>query len=98
MSQWLNVGPASEFESNACRLVDLEDIRIAVFQSDGEYFAIEDRCSHEEFPLSEGEIEGERIDCAKHGATFSLRNGEALSAPAYEPVAVFPVRIEHGMV
>lgn len=69
---------------------------VVVVSCDGEVFALEDRCSHEDFPLSEGEVlkPGCEIECARHGATFALRDGSACSLPATKPVATYEVRID----
>jgi 3-phenylpropionate/trans-cinnamate dioxygenase ferredoxin component len=71
---------------------------IVVFNLDGELYALEDMCSHEEFELSSGEYRpGEAtVECVLHGARFDVRDGRALCAPAYTPVAKFPVKREHG--
>lgn len=71
---------------------------IVVFNHDGTLYALEDRCSHEEFELSSGEFNaGEAsIECVLHGARFDIRDGRALCAPAYSPVPKFPVMQEHG--
>jgi len=71
---------------------------IVVFNLDGELYALEDQCSHEEFALSNGAFDPDTgsIECVLHGARFDVRNGRALCAPAYEPVVKFPVKIEHG--
>lgn len=58
--------------------------------------AINDKCSHGEISLSEGFIDNETIECWAHGAKFSLATGEALTLPAFEPVAVYEVIIENG--
>lgn len=73
---------------------------ILVFNLDGQLYALEDVCSHEEFELSAGAFDpGEgTIECVLHGAKFDVRNGRALCAPAYEPVAKFPVKREHDGV
>lgn len=60
--------------------------------------ALADRCSHREFPLSAGLVEGCELECAWHGATFDLRTGAARRAPAVDPVPVYEVRVENGMV
>ena len=76
------------------------DTPILVVNLDGIYYAVEDRCTHEDFELSAGEVDtatGE-IECVLHGAKFDLRTGEALCAPAYTPVATFPVRVADGAV
>ena len=79
---------------------EVTGVAIAVFNLDGDLYALEDRCSHEEFELSAGDfnaVEGS-VECVLHGARFDVRDGRALCAPAYEPVAKFPVRSEDGMV
>ena len=78
--------------------MQIEGTPIAVFNLNGRYYAIEDLCSHEAETLSDGEVAGEEIICPRHGAHFSIPTGAALSPPAYEPVATFPVRVEGGMV
>ena len=73
---------------------------ILVVNLDGELYALEDRCSHEDFELSAGAIDPAdvSIECVLHGARFDLRDGRALCAPAYSPVPKFPVKLEHGGV
>ena len=71
---------------------------IVVLNHDGELYALEDKCSHEDFELSSGPFDpaDASIECVLHGARFDVRDGRALCAPAYSPVAKFPVRLEHG--
>ncbi|MBD9535112.1 non-heme iron oxygenase ferredoxin subunit [Stenotrophomonas sp. STM01] len=71
---------------------------LVVFNLDGELYALEDQCSHEEFELSSGVIDPAEgsIECILHGARFDIRDGRALCAPAYSPVPKFPVKREHG--
>ena len=75
-------------------------VPILVFNHDGAYYALEDRCSHEDFELSSGVFDpaGASVECILHGARFDVRDGRALCAPAYEPVAKFPVKVENGSV
>ena len=98
MSQWTNVAAASEIGPGEHRVVDIDDVAIAVFNLDGAYFAIEDVCTHDFGTLTGGCVEGGEIMCPRHGARFDIRTGEALTPPAYEPVATFPVRIHNGVV
>ena len=71
---------------------------IAVFNLDGTLYALEDRCSHEDFELSAGHYDAAEgsVECVLHGARFDIRDGRALCAPAYSPVPKFPVKLEHG--
>jgi len=62
----------------------------AVFAAEGEYFCIDDTCTHETYSLADGWVEGCVVECALHMAKFDLRNGEVLSPPATVPVAVHP--------
>ncbi len=76
-----------------------EELRVAVFRVQGRFYALEDRCSHEDAPLSEGEIvEGCCVKCPWHGAKFDLATGRPLSLPAVLPVQTFPVFVEEGQV
>ena len=98
MDDWTDVAAVGDFPPGSVRTVDLDGTPVAVFNVDDRYLAIEDVCSHEYELLSLGEVEGEQVICPRHGARFSLVTGEALSAPACEPVSCFAVRIEAGMV
>lgn len=79
---------------------EVTSVPILVFNLDGDVYALEDRCSHEDFELSAGGFDpgSASIECVLHGARFDIRDGRALCAPAYEPVAKFPVKLEHGGV
>ncbi len=98
MSDWVDVAPADELQPGDFRIVDIDDVEIAVINCDGRFYAIEDVCTHDGGELTGGEIEGCEIECPRHGARFNIKTGEALSAPAYEPIATFPVRMEGGIV
>ena len=98
MGTWTNVGAADEIESGEYRVVDIDDVAVAVFNLDGEYFAIEDVCTHDFGTLTGGCIEDGRVMCPRHGAWFDIRTGAALTPPAYEPVATFEVRVDEGVV
>jgi 3-phenylpropionate/trans-cinnamate dioxygenase ferredoxin subunit len=71
----------------------VDELHVAVFHSAGRFFATAALCTHEEENLSEGWLEGEHVECPRHGAVFDLVTGEALALPATEPLQVFPVEI-----
>lgn len=98
MSDWVTVAAVGEIAPGAFRVVDVEGTRVAVFNIDGNYYAIEDACTHDGGDLTSGWLEGDQVICPRHGARFCVRTGEALTAPAYEATAVFPVRVEDGSV
>lgn len=98
MSDWITVCPLAELPPGSHRVVDADGVQVAVFNLAGELFAIEDVCTHDGGVLTGGPVQGDCIVCPRHGAKFSIRTGEALSAPAYEPTARLPVRVEAGVV
>ena len=98
MVHWTDVSRTSELAPGEYRVVDVDDVVIAVFNIDGEFYAIEDNCTHDHLCLTGGEIEGDVIVCPHHGARFNIRTGEALTAPAYEEVPTFPVQVVDGMI
>lgn len=98
MSEWTDVAGVAEFLPGSCVRLNVDGVDMAVFNVDGRYYAIEDLCSHEAETLSNGAVNGLEITCPRHEARFSLVTGEALSPPAYEPIAVFPVRVADGRV
>lgn len=98
MSDWVTVDKAANFKAGEQRTLDIDGTHVIVINLDGQYHALEDLCTHDGSCLSGGAIEGCEIICPHHGAHFDIRTGAALSAPAYEPTAVFPVRIANGEV
>jgi 3-phenylpropionate/trans-cinnamate dioxygenase ferredoxin subunit len=98
MSDWFDVANRDALAPGQHVVVDVEDVAVAVFNIDGEYLAVEDVCTHDGAELASGDLEGDAIVCPRHGAKFCLRTGEVLAPPAYEPVSVFPVRIDGDMV
>ena len=98
MAEWVDVAAPVDIAPGSCHVVDVDDVMIAVFNLDGRFYAIEDVCTHDYETLPGGPINGCEVTCPRHGARFNIKTGEALCAPAYEPVSTFPVRIENGMV
>jgi 3-phenylpropionate/trans-cinnamate dioxygenase ferredoxin subunit len=85
-----------EIDSGTARRFEIGSHRIAVVRIEDDFYAIGDRCSHEDYSLSEGEVLTEEceIECWKHGSTFDLRTGEPQTLPATQAVPVYVVRIE----
>jgi 3-phenylpropionate/trans-cinnamate dioxygenase ferredoxin subunit len=98
MADWVAGARVEDFPPGTVRTLEIEGTLIAVFNLNGRFHAIEDLCSHEAETLSDGEIADDEIVCPRHGARFSILTGQALSPPAYEPVATFPVQVEGGTV
>jgi 3-phenylpropionate/trans-cinnamate dioxygenase ferredoxin component len=69
---------------------------IAVFNVEGQFYAIADTCTHEEASLSEGYVDEDIVECPKHGAMFHIPTGEVRSLPATHSVTTFPTVVENG--
>jgi len=100
MQGWTYVCTTAELLPGEMRHVWDNETPILVFNFEGAFYALEDRCSHEDYELSGGAFDpaAGSIECVLHGARFDVRSGEALCAPAYTPVAKFPVQVVDGVV
>lgn len=98
MSDWINVARVEDLPEGAWDVLEIDGARIAVFNLGGEFYAIEDVCTHDSGQLTGGSIEGDEIICPRHGARFCIRTGEVTAPPAYQAITTFPVRIENGMI
>ena len=85
-----------DLDPGTAKRFDIGPHRVALVRVHDDFFALADRCSHEDYSLSEGEVLEEEceIECWKHGSTFDLRTGDPCSLPASKPVAVYTVRLE----
>jgi len=95
---WTEVCALTDLPSGSHKIVDVDDVGIAVFNVGGSLYAIEDICTHDGAPLTGGCVENDVIICPRHGARFSLETGAALTPPAYEPVDTFPIEVRDGVV
>ena len=93
MSDFQRACAAADVADGAAVRVMIDGVPGAVVRSDGEFYAIHDVCSHANVALSEGEVDGQTIECWLHGSRFDLRTGKPTSLPATEPVATFPVEV-----
>lgn len=100
MDQWVRVCATAELLPGESTVTWDGDTPILVCNYDGDFYALEDKCSHEDFELSSGRFDGEAatVECVLHGAKFDVRDGRALCAPAYAAVTRFPVKVEDGAV
>jgi len=100
MSPLIDICPVDELPPGEHCLVEWEDLEIGVFNCGGEILAIEDRCSHDNGILLEGEVDQERctVECPRHGSVFDLRTGRPLNLPAYVPVDTFAVHVDDGHI
>jgi 3-phenylpropionate/trans-cinnamate dioxygenase ferredoxin component len=96
--RWIRVCAQSELLPGEFKLVYDGDVPIAVYNIDGDLYAIEDVCTHDGGDLAGGTMHGFEVECPRHGARFDVRTGAAVCPPAYEPTASFPVKIDGGAV
>jgi 3-phenylpropionate/trans-cinnamate dioxygenase ferredoxin subunit len=96
----LDVAPLAEFGPGSMKLVAAGWTSVGVYNCNGELYALEDRCSHDDGPLCEGVWEEDecRVICPRHGSAFDLRSGRPLTLPAFEPVDTYPVSVVDGIV
>ena len=88
----------SDLGNNESKVVNVEDKEIAVFNVEGEFFAIDDRCSHSDESLSQGEVYDCKVECPAHGAEFDLKTGEALTPPASRGVACYKTTTDENSI
>ena len=100
MSTTIDICTVADLPPGSRRIVEWDDLEIGVFNCDGRLLAIEDRCSHDDGPLAEGELDEVActVECPRHGSRFDLRTGQPLTLPAYEAVDVFAVRVEDDTI
>jgi 3-phenylpropionate/trans-cinnamate dioxygenase ferredoxin subunit len=96
----IEVCPADELPPGEVKILHVGELTLGVYNLNGEFYALEDRCSHDDGPLCEGDFDLEEgyAVCPRHGAHIDIRTGAALTLPAVLPVDTFPVRVEDGIV
>jgi len=98
--QIIEVCPLEELPPGAVRLVEWDELEIGIFNCGGTVYAIEDRCTHDDGTLADGELDQDActIECPRHGSLFDLKTGKPKTLPAYVPVETFPVIIEDDTI
>ncbi len=94
MSEFVKVASRSDVPPGEARVFTVNGRRLALCHVEGEFFAIDDVCTHDAGPLGEGDLDGYAIECPRHGARFDVRTGRVLALPAPRPVATYPVKVE----
>jgi 3-phenylpropionate/trans-cinnamate dioxygenase ferredoxin subunit len=98
MSDWIDVAAVDELDAGGVILVDVDGAEVAVFNIDGEFYALADVCTHDGDTLADGTVEGYEIECPRHGARFDIRTGKVTAPPACEAVSTYPVRVINSRV
>ena len=98
MSQWVRVSANGDCPVGELRGVMASGVPVVLANVDGTLYALKDRCTHEDYPLSDGELDGSDVVCIYHGARFDACSGARKSLPAIRPVQSFPVEIREGEI
>ena len=96
--RWIRIAAAADCPPESLLGLEVEGAKIVLANVDGEYYALQDRCSHANYPLSTGELDDTRLTCAYHGARFDVCSGKALQLPAIRPVPAYDVEVRGGDV
>jgi len=96
----VDICPVEELPPGAKRVVMWEDLEIGIVNCGGDILAVEDRCSHDDGDLMEGDVDEETctVECPRHGSEFDLRTGKPLNLPAYVPIETYTVMVEDGVI
>jgi 3-phenylpropionate/trans-cinnamate dioxygenase ferredoxin subunit len=94
MAEFKNAAKASEITPGTVKVCSVDGKSVVVCNVDGSFYAIEDVCTHDGGELGEGYLEGNEIECPRHGARFDVKTGKALTLPAVLPVASYPVQVD----
>lgn len=93
MAEFVKVARTEDVAPGQGKMVEVNGKKIAVFNVEGAYYAIDDTCTHHGGPLSEGELAGKEVTCPWHGAIFDVTTGEVLGPPAPKGVSRYNVRV-----
>jgi len=94
MAGFVKVAKSDEIAPGQGKMIEVGGKKIALFNVEGSFYAIDDTCTHRGGPLSEGSLEGKEVTCPWHGAIYDVITGEVLSPPAPKGVARYNVRVE----
>ena len=94
MAEFVTVAKTDDIPAGETRTCAVNGKELAVCNVGGTFYAIDDVCTHDGGPLGEGYLEGDQIECPRHGARFDVKTGKALKLPAVMPVNAYPVRVE----
>ena len=95
MTDFIKVATVDEIPPGGSKLVEVDMVQVALFNLNGDIYAIENVCTHDGGPLGEGRVvNGCEVECPRHGARFDIRTGAAVKLPAFEPTKTYAVRIQ----
>ena len=94
MAQFIRVASTADLAPGEAKCIEVAGKKIALFNVEGRFYAVDDTCTHRGGPLSEGETSGDEVTCPWHGAIFNIKTGAALGSPAPRGVQAYAVRIQ----
>ncbi len=94
MSEFVAVAKVSETPAGTISVHQVGEVRIALCNVNGRFYAIDDVCTHDGGPLDQGELQGQLVECPRHGAKFDVTDGRAVVLPAVRPVKTYPVQVD----
>ena len=94
MSDFVRVCKTFDIPDPGKEVFEVDERFVVVFHLDGEFYALDDACTHDGGPLGEGIIEGFQLICPRHGARFDIRTGQAMTMPAVHATAAHEVKID----
>ncbi len=94
LENYVKAAKVNEIPEGRVKRIEIGETYIALFNIDGEFYAIDDTCSHEEASLSQGELDGHMIECPLHGSRFDVKTGQVRSLPAVMPIKTYKVVTE----
>jgi len=93
LSEFVTVARVGDIPPGQIRVKDIPGARVAICNVEGTFYAVEDRCTHDDGPLGEGLLEGDEIECPRHGARFNVKTGDVTCLPAVVPIRAYDVRV-----
>lgn len=94
MGEFVTVARVSETPAGTISVHEVDGVRIALCNANGRFYAIDDVCTHDGGPLDQGELQGQLVECPRHGAKFDVTDGRAVVLPAVVPVRTYPVQVD----
>jgi len=98
MADFVEVANVTEIPDPGKQLLEVDDRLVVLFHVGGEFFCIDDVCTHDDGPLSDGDLQDHTIACPRHGAKFDIRNGKALTMPATEATVIHETKVDGDLV
>ena len=98
MSGFVKAASVGDIPPGTVGYAEIDGVRLAICNADGQFYAIDDVCTHDGGPLDQGALQGFNIECPRHGARFDVRTGKVTALPAIIPIGTYTVKVEGDSV